>query len=86
MYPYIFTNHKGEVTKNYSPHVWVTVGKYKDMDAKTERYYQFTLRTGFGIDTNLNFTNPDSAFKYADKVLTKTFTEALKGVYETKVG
>lgn len=80
MYPYVYANHKGEVTKYYSPLIRVTCGKYKDMTARTARYYQFTLSTGYGIDTNKNFISPEQAFKYADRIVAKTLKQALKAI------
>lgn len=83
LYPYIHKS-KGSVTveysKWYSNCVYVKCGKYKDMDPKTENMYQFTLGTKYGIDTDKSFRTPEAAFKYADKMILKTFKEVLKRI------
>lgn len=77
LYPYIYVNDKGEHTKRYSPVVAITCGQYCDATPKTARFYQFTLKTEYGISTSKNFKTPEAAFKYADKVIFKNFCEVI---------
>lgn len=78
-YPYIHkVNAKNDINeqcKYYAPHIYVTCGRYKN-----NKKYQFTLSTGYGINTHKDFTSPKKAFDYADEIMLNLCSEAVEAI------